>query len=238
MLLELDLSSVRARLLLNLGTFPAIISTYFGQTLTNYSPGSILIAYTSVGLLVYIVMTALGEMAAWIPHSSGFAGYATRFCDPCLGFALGWTYWCKYIITTPNQLTASALIIQEWKSADEVNPGVWVAVFLVTVILINYFGIKFFGELEFWLSSIKVVTIVCFVNADDIKVTTDHVFRLESSSFLSSSLSALVQDLPPVSSTTRNLVLSRSTLTRALPANSTASGPHSSMPSLHTWALS
>lgn len=124
------------------------------------SPGSILIAYTSVGLLVYVVMTALGEMAAWIPHSSGFAGYATRFCDPALGFALGWTYWCKYIITTPNQLTASALIIQEWKTKDQVNPGVWVAVFLVAICAINYFGIKFFGELEFWLSSIKVVTIV------------------------------------------------------------------------------
>lgn len=128
----------------------------------KHSPASILIAYTSVGLLVYVVMTALGEMAAWIPHSSGFAGYATRFCDPALGFALGWTYWCKYIITTPNQLTATALIIQEWEavSADKVNPGVWVAIFLVTICAINYFGIKFFGELEFWLSSIKVVTIV------------------------------------------------------------------------------
>ncbi|EAT91514.1 hypothetical protein HBI56_220090 [Parastagonospora nodorum] len=131
-----------------------------GKALAQSGPGSILIAYTSVGLLVYVVMTALGEMAAWIPHSSGFAGYATRFCDPALGFALGWTYWCKYIITTPNQLTATALILQEWKTDKEVNPGVWVAVFLVVIIAINYFGIKFFGELEFWLSSIKVLTIV------------------------------------------------------------------------------
>jgi amino acid transporter len=43
-------------------------------------------------------MAALGEMAAWLPLSSGFTGYATRFCDPALGFALGWTYWFKYII--------------------------------------------------------------------------------------------------------------------------------------------
>jgi len=131
-----------------------------GKALAQSGPASILIAYTTVGLLVYVVMTALGEMAAWIPHSSGFAGYATRFVDPALGFALGWTYWCKYIITTPNQLTATALIIQEWKSDKEVNPGVWVAIFLVAIIAINYFGIKFFGELEFWLSTIKVLTIV------------------------------------------------------------------------------
>ncbi|KAH6882044.1 amino acid permease/ SLC12A domain-containing protein [Alternaria rosae] len=131
-----------------------------GKALAQSGPGSILIAYTSVGLIVYVVMTALGEMAAWIPHASGFAGYATRFCDPALGFALGWTYWCKYIITTPNQLTATALILSEWKSREEVNPGVWIAIFLVAIICINYFGIKFFGELEFWLSSIKVITIV------------------------------------------------------------------------------
>ncbi|KAF1931660.1 uncharacterized protein M421DRAFT_417425 [Didymella exigua CBS 183.55] len=131
-----------------------------GKALAQSGPGSILIAYTSVGFLVYIVMTALGEMAAWIPHSSGFAGYATRFVDPALGFALGWTYWCKYIITTPNQLTASALIIQEWVPDTRVNPGIWILIFLVVICTVNYFGIKFFGELEFWLSSIKVIVIV------------------------------------------------------------------------------
>jgi amino acid transporter len=80
------------------------------------------------------------------------------------------TYWCKYIITTPNQLTATALILSEWKSKDEVNPGVWIAVFLVAICAINYFGIKFFGELEFWLSSIKVITIVSTAQNDMLKI--------------------------------------------------------------------
>lgn len=44
-----------------------------------------------------MVMCALGEMAAWIPMGEGFAGYAARFCDPALGFALGYTYWFKYV---------------------------------------------------------------------------------------------------------------------------------------------
>lgn len=109
--------------------------------------------------MVYLVMCALGEMAAWLPLSSGFTGYATRFCDPALGFALGWTYFFKYIIITPAQLTAAALVIQYWKPKDEVNPGVFITVFLVTIVAINWFGIKFFGEFEFWLSSIKVLVI-------------------------------------------------------------------------------
>jgi amino acid transporter len=45
-----------------------------------------------VGMVVYMVMCGLGEMASWLPLSSGFTGYAVRFCDPALGFALGYTY--------------------------------------------------------------------------------------------------------------------------------------------------
>lgn len=53
----------------------------------------------------------------------------------------------------PNQLTAAALVIQYWIKRDRVNPGVWIAIFLAVILFINYFGIRFFGEFEFWLSS-------------------------------------------------------------------------------------
>lgn len=100
------------------------------------------------------------QMAAWLPLPSGFTGYATRFVDPALGFCLGWNYWFKYIIVTPNNLTAASLIIQYWVSREKVNPGAFIAVFLVAIVVINYFGVKFFGEIEFWLSSVKVVVIL------------------------------------------------------------------------------
>lgn len=61
-----------------------------GKALAQAGPASILISYSFVGLIVFAVMGALGEMAAWIPLGEGFSGYATRFCDPALGFALGW----------------------------------------------------------------------------------------------------------------------------------------------------
>ncbi|KAK4983855.1 amino acid transporter [Elasticomyces elasticus] len=131
-----------------------------GKALAQAGPASILISYTLIGMLVFLVMCALGEMAAWIPEPGGFVPYATRYVDPALGFALGYTYWFKYLITTPNQLTAAALVIQYWVPANKVNPGVFIAVFLVSIIAINYLGIKFFGELEFVLSSAKVLVIV------------------------------------------------------------------------------
>ncbi|KAL8946975.1 MAG: hypothetical protein Q9222_006694 [Ikaeria aurantiellina] len=131
-----------------------------GAALAKAGPLSILISYSIVGFIVYMVMCALGEMAAYLPIQSGFTGYATRFCDPALGFSLGYTYWFKYIIVTPNQLTAAALVLQYWVPRERVNPGVFIAVFLIAIILINYLGIRFFGEIEFWLSSIKILTIV------------------------------------------------------------------------------
>lgn len=131
-----------------------------GSALAKAGPLSILIAYSIIGLVVFQVMSALGEMATWLPLDSGFTGYAKRFVDPALGFSVGYTYWFKYIIGTPNQLTAGALVIQYWVPRETVNPGAWIAIFLVAIILINYFGIKFFGEFKFWLSLVKVLTIV------------------------------------------------------------------------------
>ncbi|KAK2870548.1 hypothetical protein FQN49_003114 [Arthroderma sp. PD_2] len=131
-----------------------------GAALAKAGPGSVFISYLIVGFVVWIVMSALGEMAAWLPLASGFTGYAVRFCDPALGFALGYCYYCKYIIITPNQLTAAALVIQYWVKRDVINPGVWITIFLIVIVCINYFGIKFFGEFEFWLSSFKVIIIL------------------------------------------------------------------------------
>jgi len=129
-----------------------------GSALAQAGPGSIFISYSILGFIVWIVLCSLGEMAAWLPLESGFTGYASRFCDPALGFSLGYTYWFKYIITTPNQLTACSLVIQYWVDRDKVNPGVFIAVFLVVIVLINYLGVRYFGEIEFWLSSAKVLT--------------------------------------------------------------------------------
>jgi amino acid transporter len=66
-----------------------------GPYLAQSGPGSMLIGYALVGVLCYSVMAAMGEMAAWLPIPSGFTGFAHRFVDPALGFALGWNYWFK-----------------------------------------------------------------------------------------------------------------------------------------------
>lgn len=109
--------------------------------------------------------------------TGGFGGYATRFVDPCLGFATGWVYLFKYLLATPNQLVGATLImkvrstcpschfhsltslIQYWVG-DRVSPAVFITVILVIIMVINYTSVKAFGEFEFWLSSLKVIILL------------------------------------------------------------------------------
>lgn len=66
----------------------------------------------------------------------------------------------KYIISGPNQLTAGALVMSYWLPTTKVNAGVWITVFLVICVIFNYFGVRTMGEIEFWLSALKVTIII------------------------------------------------------------------------------
>ncbi|KAK5652930.1 hypothetical protein OQA88_9409 [Cercophora sp. LCS_1] len=137
-------------------------------TALKFGPGSLLIGYILMGFTVYIVMVALGEMGAWLPHKKSFSGYATRFVDPAMGFATGWNYFFKYVIVLPNNLTVTGFLIQKW--APNINVSVWIVVFGIAIILLNLIHVSFFGEAEFWMSLVKALVIVmlillCFIIA-------------------------------------------------------------------------
>lgn len=55
------------------------------------------------------------------------------------------------------ELVASGLIIQYW--APGLNGGIFIGVFLVTILALNLFPVTIYGEVEFWMSFIKVITV-------------------------------------------------------------------------------
>lgn len=64
-----------------------------GATIAMAGPAGALLSYALIGLMVYFLMTSLGELAAFMPESGSFATYGSRYVDPAFGFALGWNYW-------------------------------------------------------------------------------------------------------------------------------------------------
>lgn len=106
-------------------------------------------------------MNSLGEMATYMPISGAFTSYASRFIDPSLGFSMGWIYWFSWAITYPLELTTTGLIIQYWNPS--LNVGIFIGIFWPIITLLNFLPVSFYGEFEFWLSSIKVLTILGFL---------------------------------------------------------------------------
>ncbi|CAI7609537.1 unnamed protein product [Penicillium bialowiezense] len=131
-----------------------------GTAIAHGGPVGALIAYIFVGTIVYSVMTALGEIATYIPIPGAFTSYAARLIDPSLGFAMGWIYWFSWASTFALELTATGLIIQYWD--QNIPIAIFIAVFWVCIIAFNMLPVGFYGEMEFWFSSIKVLTVVGF----------------------------------------------------------------------------
>lgn len=105
-------------------------------------------------------MVSLGELATVLPIQGSFTAYAARFADRSLAFAMGYIYWFSWAITYALELTASGLVIQYW---TDVNIGIFIGVFWVVITAINFLPVSFYGEMEFWLSIIKVITIIGFI---------------------------------------------------------------------------
>lgn len=132
-----------------------------GVAIYTAGPGGALLSYIIIGIMVYFIMTSLGELAAFMPTSGSFSTYATRFIDPSLGFALGWNYWYSWAITLAAELSASTLVMKFW--FPDSPSLLWSGLFLVLIFLLNYLSVKGYGEGEYWFSFIKVTTIIIFI---------------------------------------------------------------------------
>lgn len=132
-----------------------------GSAIATAGPGGTLLAYALIGIMVYFLMTSLGEMAAFMPTSGSFSTYATRFVDPALGFALGWNYWYNWAITIAAEIAAVSIIMKYWFPN---SPSLlWAVLFIVIVLTFNLLSVKAYGESEYWFAMIKVATVIIFI---------------------------------------------------------------------------
>jgi amino acid transporter len=97
-----------------------------------------------MGLIACGVALSTGEMSAFMPVTGGFVRHATRFVQPALGTATGWNFWYTMAITAPAELAAAATLINFWD--NDINPAIWYSVFIVIIVVINFCGVKIYGE--------------------------------------------------------------------------------------------
>ena len=122
---------------------------------------AILLSYSIGGIMMYIIVRALGEMAVAEPSSGSFSYYAYKYIGNYAGFVSGWNYWFNYIIVCMLELTATGIFMDYW-FPQSVH---WIITLVVIVLFtgINLLNVRMFGEFEFWFAGIKVVTVICLV---------------------------------------------------------------------------
>ncbi|KAI5783554.1 amino acid permease-domain-containing protein [Geopyxis carbonaria] len=134
-----------------------------GKALATGGPASLLIAFALIGMMLFCVVHALGEMAVLFPVAGSFAAYSTRFLDPAWGFAMGWNYAMQWLIVLPLEIVAAAMTVKFWDKDETISPAVWVTIFWLLIVAINLFGVKGYGEAEFVFSLIKVIAVIGFI---------------------------------------------------------------------------
>ncbi|MNF64727.1 MULTISPECIES: amino acid permease [unclassified Pseudomonas] len=122
---------------------------------------AVLLAYLIGGAAVFMVMRALGEMAVHNPVAGSFGQYASTYLGPMAGFILGWTYAFEMIIVCLADVTAFGIYMGFW--FPEVARWVWVLGIVLLIGGLNLCNVKVFGEMEFWLSLLKVAAIVAMI---------------------------------------------------------------------------
>ncbi len=132
-----------------------------GASIAQAGPGGALVAYALIGIMVYFLMTSLGEMAAYMPTSGSFSTYATKFVDPAFGFAMGWNYWYNWAITIAAEISAVTLIMKYW--FPDSSSILWTILFIVIVLTFNLLSVRAYGESEYWFAMIKVATVIVFI---------------------------------------------------------------------------
>ena len=128
-----------------------------GTAISQAGP-SLVLSYAVAGVVIFVIMRALGELLTYRPVSGSFAEYAREFVGPFAGYVTGWTYWLFWVVTGMAETTAAAVYVRFW--APAVPQWISALVFLLVLYAANLISVRLFGEIEFWFSMVKVTAII------------------------------------------------------------------------------
>lgn len=131
---------------------------YGSASAIGLSGPSVLFAYLLGGIMIYLIVRALGEMSVEDPVSGAFSYYSYKHWSRRAGFVSGWNYWFTYIAVAMSELAAVGTFVNYW--FPSIPTWVSALFFLVVITGVNLLGVRVFGELEYWFSMIKVIAVI------------------------------------------------------------------------------
>ena len=122
---------------------------------------AVILSFAAAACIALPMMWALAEMGAAHPAAGSFGLYAEMYLHPWAGFAVRLTYWLCMMVVVGSEVVAASIYCKLWFS--ETPSWIWIGLFSIVVFYVNTTSIGNLGTFEFWLSMVKVVTIVAFL---------------------------------------------------------------------------
>ncbi len=119
--------------------------------------------YLLIGLIIYLFMNSIGELASFYPVSGSYSSYASRFINKSLGFTLGWLFWFVWIMVTGIDIITFSKLLQFWDVFQQIPSLLICFALLGALFVVNLLSVKLYGEIEFCLSLVKVIVIFAFI---------------------------------------------------------------------------
>ena len=133
-----------------------------GGRLQHAGP-ALAVVYLLCGAFSFLILRALGELVMHRPNSGSFVSYAREFLGERASFVAGWMFYLNWAMTGIVDTTAVALYMHYWGTFAGVPQWAFALMAIVFVGGVNMIAVKWFGEIEFWFSLIKVATLVLFL---------------------------------------------------------------------------
>lgn len=141
-----------------------------GKSVSLAGP-SLLLIYLLIGLMLFIMMRAMGELLLHDLEYKSFQDFANDILGPWAGFFAGWTYWIMWVVTASAEVIVIAGYFDFW-----IKNMAWsmvaTLVLLLALLGCNLLTVKLFGEIEFWFALIKIVAIVALIVLGIVLVVT------------------------------------------------------------------
>jgi len=131
-----------------------------GAAVEIAGPAAIL-SFIAAAFINWTVAMALGELACAHPAAGSFGVYGDLYLNSFAGFIARAGYWVGLALAIGTEMIAAATYMSAW--FPRVPAYVWIVLFGAALLVINLRSVGSYGRFEFWLSMIKLVTIVGFI---------------------------------------------------------------------------
>ncbi|CCF60490.1 hypothetical protein KAFR_0K01360 [Kazachstania africana CBS 2517] len=137
------------------GVIGTALFVAIGKPLYRGGPAFLLIAFALWCIPILCITVSTAEMVSFFPVDSPFLRLSKKCCDESLAVMASWNFWFLECVQIPFEIVSVNTVINYWR--DDYSPAIPLVIQVALYALISVCAVKYYGEMEFWMSSFKIL---------------------------------------------------------------------------------